>query len=108
MIEEKGYNGWSSYETWLVKLWIDNDQGSYEYWQQVTAETNGDTTNEFMHGGPERIRVYKLAERLKDEIQGHYEESEICGTLGYDLMLAAFSEVDWREIAEAMIEEVEE
>ena len=35
---DKGYNGWSNYETWNVKLWIDNDEGSYEMWRERTRE----------------------------------------------------------------------
>ena len=25
------YNGWSNYETWNFKLWLDNDQDVYNY-----------------------------------------------------------------------------
>ena len=28
-IAEKGYNGWTNYETWNVALWIQNDEGLY-------------------------------------------------------------------------------
>lgn len=24
--QDRTYNGWSTYETWLVNLWITNDQ----------------------------------------------------------------------------------
>ena len=30
-MENKKYNGWNNYETWLTALWIDNDCGSYQY-----------------------------------------------------------------------------
>ncbi len=36
--KEHGYNGWKNYETWSVKLWIDNDQGSEQYWNEVAQE----------------------------------------------------------------------
>ena len=32
------YNGWKNYETWNVKLWIDNEEGSYRYWEEVAGE----------------------------------------------------------------------
>ena len=25
------YNGWSNYETWNFKLWLDNDEGVHNY-----------------------------------------------------------------------------
>jgi len=28
-ITDKGYNGWTNYETWNVSLWIQNDPGLY-------------------------------------------------------------------------------
>ena len=37
-MSDKTYNGWSSYETWLVKLWMDNEEGTYNYWQAATVE----------------------------------------------------------------------
>jgi hypothetical protein len=37
-MNEKTYNGWTNYETWLVKLWIDNDEGSYHYWTERARE----------------------------------------------------------------------
>lgn len=35
------YNGWSNYETWNVKLWIDNEEGSYDYWREQTPAVLG-------------------------------------------------------------------
>ena len=29
-LTDKGYNGWSNYETWNVSLWIQNDEGFYD------------------------------------------------------------------------------
>lgn len=31
------YEGWTNYETWLVNLWIENDEASYLFWRGETA-----------------------------------------------------------------------
>lgn len=87
---ETGYNGWTNYETWVLKLWIDNEQSSQEYWleEAKTAESTG-----------------TLADQMKDE----YEEAmpETTGVWS-DLLTSALGEVNWYEIAEHLQEEVKE
>lgn len=81
------YEGWKNYETWCVKLWIDNEQGAYEYWREQTREVGADGAS-------------TLARQLKGEFEDMAPELD---GMWADLMSAALSEVDWYEIAEAMI-----
>jgi hypothetical protein len=89
------YNGWSSYETWAVKLWMDNDQWSYT--------ENRERAREAFDLAPEP-RIW-LADHLKDE----YEEAmpEVDGVWA-DLLGAAFGNVDWFEIADSLLTEAAE
>ncbi len=36
--DDKTYNGWSTYETWAVALWLDNERSSYDYWREQARE----------------------------------------------------------------------
>lgn len=36
-IADKGYNGWSNYETWNVALWIQNDESLYDFAKDCTS-----------------------------------------------------------------------
>jgi hypothetical protein len=103
MSDEKGYNGWSNYETWAVKLWIDNEQGTYEYWREMTREAweNAEEDRRYPSQTRKESATCMLADMLKDE----HEEAkpEVTGVFA-DLLNAAMSEVDWYEIASAMIE----
>lgn len=87
---DTSYNGWTNYETWVLKLWMDNEQSSQEYWLEVAK--NADSKGV-----------------LADQMQDEYEEAmpETTGVWS-DLLSAALGEVDWFEIAEYLIEEVEE
>ncbi len=35
---EKRYNGWTNYETWVTALWLDNDRATQCYWREATSE----------------------------------------------------------------------
>ena len=71
------YEGWENYETWLVALWIGNDQGLYE------------AVREMADGSPETIKDFILEfNPLADK-----------ANLWSDLMNAALQSVNWEEIA---------
>ena len=83
MSNDKTYNGWSNYETWNVKLWLDND--GFEYDKSMGTEP------------------YELSVFLKDMVQ---EDAPDLGASMYaDLLQGSLAEVDFREIAEAILED---
>jgi len=101
MDTSKRYNGWTNYETWAVNLWLSNEEPSYRYWEEVSQEVadGAEATNIFTRAEQAR---FALADRLKAE----HEEAlpELQGFAG-DLLNAALSEVNWGEIAEALLED---
>ncbi len=93
--ETKTYNGWTNYETWNVKLWIDNEEGDYRYWLEIAEELwdeNKRYKDEF---------ITAMADRLESEIKDNAPELQ--GTYG-DLLGSALCKVNWYEIAESYVE----
>ena len=88
----EGYNGWKNYETWLVKLHITNDQG----WDELIREMVEDGNFDYPH---------ELGDYIKEQIEEMVDMEEINNPLLNDLINAAISEVDFREIAEHYIDE---
>jgi hypothetical protein len=37
--DEKRYNGWTNYETWVTALWLDNDYATQFHWREATRES---------------------------------------------------------------------
>lgn len=106
-METKSYNGWSNYETWNIKLWMDNDEGSYNYWNERAQEVYDDATADGPFSREERATL-DLADAIKEYHEEAAEEftKDKSGPF-CDLLSAALSEVNWYEIAEGYIEEVE-
>jgi hypothetical protein len=105
--QEGGYQGWANYETWVVALWLDNDQGSYEYWREVLDELRSEEGGFRSEYDPESVSDEDLVKReLADRLKADHEEAmpEVDGVYA-DLLNAALSEVDWREIAENVMSE---
>lgn len=94
-MKEEGYNGYTNYETWLVMLWIDNEQSSHEYWLDM-AKSIDDSV--------------QLARAMQD----HFEEcrenvlNEHVSLFFSDMLNAAFSHVNWMELSEYIIENARE
>lgn len=99
-------NGWTNYETWLVKLHIDNDQGSQTYWQERIMNLYSIALADNIFTKEQRASL-DLADELKEEFEDNYEDT-ILGELSpmfSDLLNAALGSVNWDEIAKAMVED---
>lgn len=100
--EERGYNGWTNYETWTVGLWLDNDQQSYSYWRAEAARHRREAGNsvqvrEGLWTEAEAIR-FNLADQVLEEIINASPLQE--PNLYSDLLSGALAEVNWVEIAD--------
>ncbi len=94
-MSDRTYNGWANYETWLVNVWMTNDDCSQRYWDLIARSH---------HGRSARNARCKLANRLK------YELGQVPDDLsGFhkDMLNAALCEVDWNELASHMLADVE-
>lgn len=109
------YNGWTNYETWVVNLWMDNEQGSHDYWVNVARHIYEHEAEQPSLGGLGLTKrddaVYLLADRLKNDYEEAKDEIlerlEMNSSLWADLLGAALAETNWREIAEHLLENVE-
>ncbi len=92
------YNGWSNSETWLINLWLNNDQVTYNFVDSNIIDRQLTTYN-----NAERLKnyVYELAER---------EQPGITTSANFvtDLFSRALSDVNFYEIVDHWMEEDEE
>lgn len=81
------YNGWTNWETWLTKLWLDNDfdLASADLPCRINAETEADGT---------------LAQAIKECVEEGYSIPDT-GFIA-DLIRGSLSEVNWHEIAKSL------
>ena len=98
------YQGWTNYETWSVNLWIDNDEDIQDYWHEEAMEAylNAEAT---AHSTRQYVAAVDLAEQIKDQ---HEEAMPELDGVWADLLNASLSEVNWRELAEHMIDGIKD
>lgn len=101
--EDKRHNGWRNYETWLVKLWMDNDERAHGHFRDM-AEGAWDVAEADSIFTRYEDAVCKLADRMKCEHEDSLDDLDPKNGFWVDLLRAALSEVDWREIAENLLE----
>ena len=78
------YNGWSNRETWVINLWLTNEECYYHELRDIVK--NFDTVDE-------------QAEELEQYVRFIAGADESIGITG-DLLTTSLGRVSWREIAE--------
>lgn len=91
MTDER-YNGWRNYETWCVKLWIDNEYAWHCEVRQLARLHAGDN--------------YDLAQAIREMIED--AAPDLKASPFSDLLTSALGAVDWYEIADSVAEETTE
>ena len=100
-MDDTKHEGWTNRATWAVKLHMDNEQSSQEYWAERALEEAENAEADEFGTTKERMAVRNLAAMLKDE---HEEALPILQGFASDLLNAALGEVNWYEIAESLLE----
>lgn len=105
MSNDGTYNGWTNYETWCFKLWMDNEEDSHTYWANTAAleYRNARRDKNF-------TRKEGAAFVLADKLQKHFEafRPDLGASVWADLLGAALSRVSWSEIAYSLLEDEED
>lgn len=89
------YNGWKNYPTWAVNLWLSNDQGLYTDVFSLVQQIHDDEDNTYRA---------EVADAIKDYVWD--ELPDMPASFASDLLMHAFGQVDWFEIADAWIADV--
>lgn len=84
------YNGWTNYETWCASMWLDNDEGTYSESRSMAEDYEDDP-----HGFAAALR------EMMDDTNPLADSA----SMWTDLLNAAFSEIDWHEIATTILSE---
>jgi len=88
------YNGWANYETWLVHLWLTNEQ--------ATLEAALEFVREYPHFGGEADG--NAAQALKEFVEDVLLEDRPYNGLMADLVNAALGSVLWIQCVRALLD----
>ena len=90
MIKQE-YNGWTNYETWNYKLWLDNNQATYDAVRTLAKKHND---------------AYELSIELSKV--AHDNAPLLEASFYSDVLNASIRQVNFFEIAESYLEEIKE
>ena len=97
--DEQGYNGWKNYETWNVKLWLDDEQDTQELQKEWLFQAKAAPKNKVWTR--EETTRFTLSDIIKAYVQENTPEAP--PSMYSDLLDSAISEVNWQEIADNIL-----
>ena len=83
------YNGWVNRETWLINLWLNNDEHNYKLLSDI-LELNISSNN----------KAKKLQELVEDQMY----DLDLRANLFSDLLATSLSKVDWLEVIKSNLD----
>jgi hypothetical protein len=90
---------------------MDNEEGSHDYWVNIAQYIYEHEAEEQKHFSKMEDAVAILADQLKEDHEEKkdeiLEEVRLTASVWADLLGSALCEVNWREIAEHLLENVE-
>lgn len=99
------YNGFANYQTWAYRLWMMNEQESYETALDMAREAIANPRKSDVWTAAEAAQ-YTLEDALKSQCEENMPELEAC--VWSDLLRSAVEDINWGEIARGLIEDVQE
>lgn len=97
------YNGWTNYNTWVIAMFLDGNYGDYDdkiYYREMALE--------YYDIAAEDRGAYELSKAIEESLEEL--ASEITETAGIfaDLLTHAMGWVDWYQLAENILLDIEE
>ena len=106
------YNGWSNYETWNVALWLDNEPSTYTETREAMREAWNDhdmadpvTRDRTFFPTQSAAARYQFSMWLEEYVKDM--QPDLGASVWSDLLGAALSEVNWYEIADNWLSELD-
>jgi len=97
------YNGWSNYETWNFKLWLDNDEDLHNY---IIGEIK-----KIKEIGTSHIHeVSEVSNFLRSYIDDNVPTLKVSDKNGFyqDILNGGLREINTHEVAESYLEDLKE
>lgn len=102
------YQGWANWETWVINLWLSNDKDTYDHWTACASEAwDGAVVEDPKIRNRSQSARYDMAAMLKDAVEDNNPLAEDAD-MWSDLLTGCLTEVDWDEIADSWLQEIDD
>ena len=91
------YNGWTNYETWLCNLWFDN----FEFSEMLDMFDGCEDKDDILNNIEDYIKSY-----VEEFVESYLAPGDTHGFI-HDMLNSAIQEIDFRDIAEHYVDDVE-